>query len=181
MHYHLTQCGITEKDNYKSPTYTPLERLGGCRVNINAGMEKPTKFEHFLHVRIRTDQVLGSLEEAIQLHDVVDIRRSLPGEITSGEVSGNAWFKALPAAVGPFDVDIYYKLCTFKKTLITDELLISQPGRVEFAMGVKCTEEEKLFIIDIPVCSVCLASYRQWLKKPNSWSVYPDYSIAQND
>ena len=37
------QCGITEKDNYKLPKYTPLERLGGCRININTEMDKPTK------------------------------------------------------------------------------------------------------------------------------------------
>ena len=76
---------------------------------------------------------MGSLEEAIQFHDCLDIRKTLPEEITSGEVSGDSWFRALPTAVGPFDVDIYYKLCRFRKTLITDEILISQPGRVEFA------------------------------------------------
>ena len=91
----------------------PLERLGCCRVNVNAGMPKPTNFQCSLHVRIRTDQVLGSLEEAIQFHDCLNIRRSLPEEITSGKVSGNTWFKALPESTGTFDVDVYYKILQY--------------------------------------------------------------------
>ena len=35
------QCGITERDNYRSPTYKPLEQLGCCRVNIHKGIKIP--------------------------------------------------------------------------------------------------------------------------------------------
>ena len=66
-----------------------MEQLGGCRLNINQGVTKPTRFQCAVHVRIRTDQILGSLEEAIQFHDCLEVRRSLPEEITSGEVCGN--------------------------------------------------------------------------------------------
>ena len=98
-------------------------------------MPKPTKFQCSLHVRIRTDQILDSLEESIQFHDCYDVRAELPEDITSGELSGDAYAKGLPPPSGPFSINVYYKICKFRTYAVAEVSQLFQKGRVEFMLG----------------------------------------------
>ena len=115
--------------------------MGGCRVNWKRSREKPTKFQCALHVRIRSDQILGSLEEAIQFHDAVEIRRSLPDSITSGGISSDAYHRALSDPSGSFNVDVYYKVCKYKSIVSTSER--SKLHRVKYMMGSQRQDDDK--------------------------------------
>ena len=150
------QSGIIEKNNYKSPIWRALEDMGCCRVNVKRSREKPTQFQCALHVGIRSDQIFGSLEEAIQFHDAPKIRQSLPESITSGEVVSDAYHISLPEPSNSYEIDVYYKVCKYTAILTTDE--ISQ-HRVKYKMGSQQKNGNKRYIIDVPICGVCMESY----------------------